>query len=363
MIFFYVSELELLGADMPTTRRPCTCSGSSRPTLDELLGRTTASAPLEVDASVVAGKRVLVTGAGGSIGGELARQVAALGPAELLLLDRDETALQQTQVAVSGHGLLDTRDVVLVDIRDAEAVRQVFIARRPDVVFHAAALKHLPMLEQYPLEGWKTNVLGTLNVLRAAEETGVERFVNISTDKAADPISVLGTTKRLAERLTADTAARTGRRYVSVRFGNVFGSRGSLLPLLESLIAAGRPVTVTHPDATRFFMSIPEACRLVLQAAAVGSPGEVLVLDMDKPVRILDVVERVIARSGRPVDIVFTGLRSGEKLHEVLSSADETSEARIHPQISHCTVPPLAADDLSTDLLVAPVTTAQLATA
>jgi FlaA1/EpsC-like NDP-sugar epimerase len=297
--------------------------------LEDLVGRRPVETDVAAVAASVRGRRVLVTGAGGSIGSELCRQLAALGPAELILLDRDETALQSVQVSLTGHGLLDTREVVLADIRDPVALGAVFRARRPEVVFHAAALKHLPLLEQYPGEAWQTNVMGTLHVLEAAQAVDVETFVTISTDKAANP-----------------TAEATGRRYLSVRFGNVLGSRGSMVPLFRDLIAAGRPLTVTHPDATRFFMTIPEACQLVLQAGAIGGPGEVLVLDMGEPVRVLDVAERMIALSGRDVEVVFTGLRPGEKLHEELTGAGEVDERPVHPLISHTVVPPLAADDL-----------------
>ncbi|MFJ7288237.1 UDP-N-acetylglucosamine 4,6-dehydratase family protein [Curtobacterium sp. NPDC098951] len=325
--------------------------------LHDLVGTTPTPTDLDGMADLVRGRRVLVTGAGGSIGSELCRQLVALAPREVIMLDRDETALQQVQVSVAGHGLLDTRDVVLADIRDAEAIDQVMRTRRPDVVFHAAALKHLPMLEQYPDEAWKSNVLGTRNVLAAAVAADVPTLVNISTDKAANPTSVLGYTKRIAERLTAWTAAETGRRYVSVRFGNVLGSRGSMIPLFADLIRAGRPVTVTHPDATRYFMTIPEACHLVIQAAAIAEPGEVLVLDMGQPVRILDVATRMIDVLGGTSDIVFTGLRAGEKLHEELIGAGEVERRPVHPKISHASVPPLAPSELdaTTDPRTAPI--------
>ena len=175
---------------------------------------------------------------------------------------------------------------MLADIRDAAALHQIFEERKPEVVFHAAALKHLPMLEQYPDEAWKTNVLGTLNVLQAARAAGVSTFVNVSTDKAANPTSVLGHSKRVAEKLTAWMAKETGQRYLSVRFGNVIGSRGSMLPTFRALIDAGGPLTVTHPDVTRFFMTIPEACQLVIQAGGIGRQGEVLILDMGEPVKL-----------------------------------------------------------------------------
>lgn len=306
--------------------------------IEDLIGRHPVRLETESIAQYLQDRTVLVTGAGGSIGSELCRQLARFAPKELILLDRDETSLQATQLAISGHGLLDTRDVVLADIRDSEMLMRIFAERQPEVVFHAAALKHLPMLEQYPDEAWKTNVVGTLNVLRAAQSVGVTTFVNISTDKAANPTSVLGHSKRVAEKLTAWMAESTGQRYLSVRFGNVIGSRGSMLPTFRALIDAGGPLTVTHPDVTRFFMTIPEACQLVIQAGGIGRPGEVLILDMGEPVRILDVATRMIAQSGKPIEIVFTGLRHGEKLHEELTGKGEGNERPFHPKISHAVV-------------------------
>ncbi|MEE6274663.1 polysaccharide biosynthesis protein, partial [Georgenia sp. MJ206] len=290
-------------------------------------------------AGYLTGRRVLVTGAGGSIGSELARQVHKFGPAELILLDRDESALHGVQLSIYGQGLLDTPDIVLCDIRDREALEAVFARHTPEVVFHTAALKHLPMLEQYPDEAWKTNVMGTLNLLELSGLYGVSQFVNISTDKAANPTSVLGRTKRIAEQLTAWQASEATGSYLSVRFGNVLGSRGSMLHTFNAQIEGGGPVTVTHPDVTRYFMTIPEACELVIQAAAIGRDGEVLVLDMGEPVKILDVARRLIAHSGKEVEIVFTGLREGEKLDEDLFSVDEAGDRPFHPLISHVAVP------------------------
>ncbi|MEB4614326.1 polysaccharide biosynthesis protein, partial [Leucobacter sp. M11] len=317
--------------------------------IEDLIGRYPLRLEMDSIAKYLRDEVVLVTGAGGSIGSEICRQLTRFAPRELIMLDRDETALQQVQLSVRGHGLLDTRDVVLADIRDTESLTRIFEERRPTVVFHAAALKHLPMLEQYPEEAWKTNVQGTLNVLRAAQSVGVETFVNISTDKAANPTSVLGHSKRVAEKLTAWMAGETGKRYLSVRFGNVIGSRGSMLPTFAALIEAGGPLTVTHPDVTRFFMTIPEASQLVIQAGGIGRPGEVLILDMGEPVRILDVAERMIAESGKPIDIVFTGLRHGEKLHEELVGRGESDERPFHPKISHATVATISPDVLDHD--------------
>ncbi|MEJ1089351.1 nucleoside-diphosphate sugar epimerase/dehydratase [Microbacterium sp. Mu-80] len=303
--------------------------------IEDLIGRHPVDTNIELIAGYITGKRVLVTGAGGSIGSELCRQLSKFGPAELIMLDRDETGLQLAQLGTSGHGLLHTDDVVLANIRDEQVITSIFEKRRPEVVFHAAALKHLPMLEQYPDEAWKTNVLGTRNVLTAAMAVGVEHFVNISTDKAANPTSVLGHSKRVAEKLTAWAAEQSGMNYVSVRFGNVIGSRGSMLPTFQALIREGKPLTVTHPDATRYFMTIPEACQLVIQAGGIGRPGEVLILDMGEPVSILEVAKRMIAMSGKNIEIVFTGLRTGEKLHEELVGSRENLERPFHPQVSH----------------------------
>lgn len=313
-----------------------------------LLGRPPVETDLGAIAGYLRGKRVLVTGAGGSIGAELCRQINRFKPAELMMLDRDESALHAVQLSISGTALMDSRDVILADIRDVQGIRCIFLDRRPEVVFHAAALKHLPMLEQYPAEAWKTNVLGTANVVDAALVSGVERFVNISTDKAANPISVLGRSKRIGERLVAGVAdSATNQRYLSVRFGNVLGSRGSVLTTFVDQITGGRPVTVTHPDVTRFFMTIPEAVELVIQAATIGRPGEVLVLDMGAPVRIVDMVEKLGNISGRPLSIVYTGLRDGEKLHEELFGEGELDIRPVHPAIAHVSVPPLCLDDIS----------------
>ena len=315
----------------------------------DLLGRR----PVELDNVVIAeqinGRSVLVTGAGGSIGSELCRQIARFGPAKLHLLDRDESGLQATQLSLVGHGLLDDDAVVLADIRDAARLHEVFAATKPDIVFHAAALKHLPLLEANPMEAWKSNVVGTVNVLSAAAAVGVGTFVNISTDKAANPTCVLGHSKRVAERLTADFARSFPGRYVSVRFGNVLGSRGSVVHAFTAQIERGGPITVTHPDVERYFMLIPEACQLVLQAASLGADGDVMVLDMGEQVRIVDVAHTLLQMSGRrDIDIVFTGLRPGEKLAEELFSTDEAPVATEHPLVARVQVPALPAVDVAT---------------
>jgi len=308
----------------------------------DLLGRNAIKTDIESIAGYLTGRRVLVTGAGGSIGSELCRQIDRWGPAELIMLDRDESALHGVQLSLRGRALLDSPEVVLNDIRDEPALRRIFLERRPEVVFHAAALKHLPMLEQYPVEAMKTNVLGTAHVLAAAAEVGVGHFVNISTDKAADPTSVLGYSKRVAERLTADIARGAEGSWISVRFGNVLGSSGSVLTSFAAQIAAGGPVTVTHPEVSRYFMTVEEAVQLVIQAGAIGKDGEALILDTGDPVKIDDVAHQLIKQSGKQVEIVYTGLRRGEKLHEQRFGAGEPDVRSEHPLISHVPVPALA---------------------
>ncbi len=309
--------------------------------LTELLGRQQVHACADTAGEHLAGKRILVTGAGGSVGSELCRQIHRFGPAQLFMLDRDESALHAVRLSIYGEASLDSPDVVLADIRDSEAVRIAFARCQPDVVFHAAALKHLTALEQYPLEAWKTNVLGTYYVLEASLAAGVSTFVNISTDKAANPTSALGSSKRVGERLTADAATRSDGKYLSVRFGNVFGSRGSVLSTFTEQLAQGRPITVTHPEVSRFFMTIAEAVQLVLQAASIGRSGEALLLDMGEQLRIADVARQLMEVSGRSAPIVYTGLREGEKLHEELFGPGELDQRPSHPSISQVVVPPL----------------------
>lgn len=309
--------------------------------VEDLIGRSPVHTDLTEIAHSIRGKRVLVTGAGGSIGSELCRQLHALAPEALLMLDRDETALHGVELSIRGSALLTSQDTVLADIRDAEALDQLFAEARPDIVFHAAALKHLPMLQRFPLEGWKTNVHGTLNVLEAARKAGVTTFVNISTDKAAAPTSELGRSKRMGERLVAEYARRYPGTFLSVRFGNVLGSRGSVLHSFREQLRAGGPLTVTDPAVTRYFMTIPEACQLVLQAAVIGEDGCVMVLDMGEPVRIVDLAKNLIALADADAEIVFTGLRPGEKLDEELFGDYESDDVQVHDKISRVRVPAL----------------------
>lgn len=291
--------------------------------VEDLLGRELT--PIDVDevAGTLAGKVVAVTGAAGSIGSELCRQIASFGPARLLLIEIDESRLYELwlelETIAPGVSVM-----CLCDIRDAEKLDTLFGEYRPDVLLHAAAYKHVPVMELSPEEAVKTNVLGTRQVLRACVAHGVERFVLISTDKAVAPVNVMGLTKSLAERTMLDESRGTSLKAMAVRFGNVLASRGSVVPIFENQLRHGGPLTVTNPEVTRYFMTIPEACRLVLQAQAIGKTGDVFVLEMGDPVRIVDLARKMIALSGVPADITFTGLRPGEKLHESLVTENET---------------------------------------
>jgi FlaA1/EpsC-like NDP-sugar epimerase len=282
---------------------------------------------------LIAGKRILVTGAGGSIGSEIVRQLETLHPAAVYMLDHDETSLHHLELQLHGNGLLCDDRTILADIRDRAGMRRIFSEVQPEIVYHAAAHKHLPLLERYPTEGVKTNILGTENVVAAAVEAEADQFINISTDKAARPVSVLGVTKRLAEMIVSDYAGR-GTRIASVRFGNVLGSRGSFLESLAFQIANSQPVTVTDQDVTRFFMTIPEAAGLVIEASLMADRGETYLLDMGEPVRIIELVQRFADLFGvDPPELRFTGLRAGEKLHEQLFDGAEDAEATEHPRI------------------------------
>lgn len=306
-----------------------------------LLGRQPI--PIVPDGSYVKGKRVLVTGAGGSIGSELCGLLASFRPAELIMLDRDESALHALQLGMTGRALLDDDSTVLGDIRDKLWINKIMITRKPDIVFHAAALKHLPMLQRYPGEAYKTNVLGTRNVLRAAVAARVDVLVNISTDKAADPTCVLGSSKRVAERLVSWHAPR---RYMSVRFGNVLNSRGSVLETFRGQMAMGIPLTVTDPEVCRYFMTSHEAVSLVVHAGAIGRPGRALVMDMGEPVRIVDIAKRLIDMDGGMGKIVYTGMRDGEKVCEDMLGFGEVDSRPEHPLIRQVDVPPLQSSRL-----------------
>jgi FlaA1/EpsC-like NDP-sugar epimerase len=304
--------------------------------VEDLLRRAPVAVDLDSVAGYLNGASVLVTGGGGSIGAELVRQIRAMGPEVLTVVDNHEEALWAVEGELGEDAVGAGVQLVprLVDVRSPEAIEAVIAQARPDVVFHAAALKHVPIVELQPSEGVMTNVVGTLNTLRACELAGVPRFVLISTDKAVDPIGAMGLTKRLAEHLTVAAAERTGRPYVAVRFGNVLGSSGSVVPTFQRQLAEGRPLTVTHPDVTRYFMTIGEAVSLILEAAANPSSGEIYVLDMGAPIRIVDLARDLVSLSGLDPDsvpITYTGLRAGERLHEALLHDDETTEPTQNP--------------------------------
>ncbi|MGQ0670440.1 MAG: polysaccharide biosynthesis protein [Actinomycetota bacterium] len=302
--------------------------------IEDLLGRQQVQTDLNEVGAILRGRRVLVTGAGGSIGSEIARQVASFQPTSLILLDHDETHLHDVLMEL-GDG--EHVEVVLADIREREQILSTFMRHRPEVVFHAAAHKHVPLLETYPQEAVLTNVIGTANVADAALAAGVHRFVMISTDKAVRPASVMGATKWFAEQIVRCTR-ESGCLFCAVRFGNVLGSRGSVIPTFFRQIARGGPVTVTDPGMSRYFMSNQEAVQLVLQAAALSRGGEVLTLDMGEPVNILELARRLIRLSGRVPDVdvrvEITGPRPGEKLVEELIDPEEEQLPSGHPGIA-----------------------------
>ena len=301
--------------------------------VEDLLNRDPVKLDLDEISAFIEGGTVLVTGAGGSIGAEIVRQVIPFGPGEIILLGRGENSLFQLEQELKqqpGHPPFTT---VVADVRNRDRLRRVFQAHEPRVVFHAAAHKHVPLMEENPEEAVLNNVFGTQNLAELALDHAVEVFVNISTDKAVNPTSVMGATKRVAEMVVrrASERAEEGRAFVSVRFGNVLGSRGSVIPTFKEQIRRGGPVTVTHPDMTRYFMTIPEAAQLVLQAGGMRRNGTVFVLDMGQPVKIVDLATDLIRLSGLEpnvdIDIVFSGIRRGEKLFEELLTAEEGTEA------------------------------------
>jgi FlaA1/EpsC-like NDP-sugar epimerase len=323
--------------------------------VEDVLGREQVEVDLPSVAAYVEGRTVLVSGAGGSIGSELCRQLARLGAARLVLVEKGESALFEIE-----RELVDEREFaaaipVLADCADRAKMRQVFERYRPGVVFHAAAYKHVPMLEANPLQAVANNVLGTRTLAEVAIEFEVERFVLVSTDKAADPKNLMGQSKAVCEWIVESFALRDDveTRFVAVRFGNVLGSSGSVIPTFRRQIERGGPITVTHPEMTRFFMTIGEAASLVVQAGAMGGRGQVYVLDMGKPVKILDLAKQMIRLSGRTeeqVPIVFVGARAGEKLHEVLWNDGEAVGPTSHPKIMRAARPPVDREWLDDEL-------------
>jgi FlaA1/EpsC-like NDP-sugar epimerase len=332
-------------------------AGQIRPVeVEDLLGREPVEVDIDSIAGYLTGEVVLVSGAGGSIGSELCRQIARIGPTRLVLVDNGESALFEIERELVDERGFHATAAVLADVGNAGKIRQVFDKYRPSVVFHAAAYKHVPLMEANPLEAVRNNTIATRTVADAAVEFGAERFVLVSTDKAVNAKTVMGQSKALCESIVEAWGQRseTPTRFCGVRFGNVLGSSGSVIPIFRKQIARGGPLTVTHPEMTRYFMTIPEAVQLVIQAGAIGGRGQVYVLDMGDPVKIVDLAETMIRLSGREpgrgIEIEFVGARPGEKLHEELWSGEETVTPSDHQAILLVTRPPIDADWLEAEL-------------
>ena len=298
-----------------------------RADLADLLGRPQSLLDTTAIAPYIRGQVVMVTGAGGSIGSELCRQIARIGPRRLLLFGHGENSLFEVEQELRTQHSFTDATIILADVADPARVRTALAKYRPSIIFHAAAHKHVPIIEANVSESVRNNVMGTRVIALAAAATGVSHFVMVSTDKAVDPTSILGATKRIAEMIVQSFEGKTPTQFIAVRFGNVLGSRGSVVRVFQAQIERGGPVTITHRDMERFFMTISEAASLILSAAAVGRDGEVCVLDMGRPVRIVDLAEQMIRAAGRApyreIDIVETGIRPGEKLHEQLFTSEE----------------------------------------
>ncbi|MCM3568210.1 nucleoside-diphosphate sugar epimerase/dehydratase [Neobacillus mesonae] len=306
--------------------------------VEDLLGREPVELDMESISENITDKVVLVTGAGGSIGSEICRQISNFNPKILILLGHGENSIYSIEMELrENYKHTNIKFVpVIADIQDARKMMSVMSLYQPETIYHAAAHKHVPLMEENPEEAIKNNMMGTMNVAKAASWNGVKTFVMISTDKAVNPTSVMGSTKRLAEMIIQDMNKESVTKFVTVRFGNVLGSRGSVIPLFKKQIAKGGPVTVTHPDMVRYFMTIPEASRLVLQAGALAKGGEIFVLDMGDPVKIVDLAKNIIKLSGNSIEeigIDFTGIRPGEKLFEELLKEDEVHDQQIYPKI------------------------------
>jgi FlaA1/EpsC-like NDP-sugar epimerase len=324
--------------------------------IEDLLKRPVVSLNADSIKCIISDKVVAVTGAGGSIGGELCRQILGYSPKTILLIDKSEVLLFQIEQQIIGLNLQNNIIPLIADICDEERIRQILGEYRPSVIFHAAAFKHVPLMERQPAEAILNNTFGSLGLMKLACEFGVSRFVMISTDKAVNPTNIMGASKRLAELfLQAFFASdKMETKFMAVRFGNVLGSSGSVVPIFQKQIAKGGPVTVTHPEVTRYFMTIPEAVGLVLQAATIGQGGEVFVLDMGEPIKIVDLAKQMIELSGyevgKDITIAFTGLRPGEKMFEELSHEKEKLVETEHSKIFRFVSTPIKIQEFEKDL-------------
>ena len=324
--------------------------------IEDLLRRDPVQLDQAALSHVIEDSVVLITGGGGSIGSELARQVAAFRPARIVLLGRGENSLWEAELQLRTMFPNQGISIELCDIRNAQRLKQAFEKWHPEVVLHAAAHKHVPYLEAHPTEAVNNNVLGTLNVVRQTQAIGAHTFVNISTDKAVNPANVLGATKFMAECIVLDAAATAAphQRFVSVRFGNVLGSRGSVIPIFKDQIRRGGPLTVTHPDMTRYFMTIPEASQLVLQAGILGDNGKIFVLDMGEPIKISALAEDMARLSGltlgQDIEIRYSGIRPGEKLFEEIFLESEQQQSPVHPKVFEAIREPYEPEHLQTGL-------------
>ncbi|MDZ5710900.1 nucleoside-diphosphate sugar epimerase/dehydratase [Jeotgalibacillus haloalkalitolerans] len=306
--------------------------------VEDLLGRKPVELDLELLSGTLKNKIILVTGAGGSIGSEICRQLIKFQPSKMILLGHGENSIYNIEMELRlEHDVAHTEFITeIADVQDAQKMMEIMYEYKPDIVYHAAAHKHVPLMERNPEEAVKNNIIGTRNVAQASSWNGVDTFVMISTDKAVNPTNVMGASKKLAEMIVQGMDQISNTKFVAVRFGNVLGSRGSVIPHFKKQIERGGPVTVTHPEMIRYFMTIPEASRLVIQAGALAEGGEIFVLDMGEPVRIVDLAKNMITLSGNSledIDIVFTGIRPGEKLYEELLNQDEVRSEQIYPKI------------------------------
>ncbi|WP_342560327.1 nucleoside-diphosphate sugar epimerase/dehydratase [Psychrobacillus sp. FSL W7-1457] len=318
--------------------------------IEDLLGRDEVELDLEIISSKLTNKTILVTGAGGSIGSEICRQVARFNPKAVILLGHGENSIYTIDMELRQKVSRDTKLIpIIADVQDRGRIFDIVSEYKPDVIYHAAAHKHVPLMEYNPMEAVKNNIFGTKNVAEAADVFGVEYFVMISTDKAVNPPNIMGATKRFAEMVVQNLAKESKTKFAAVRFGNVLGSRGSVVPLFKKQIAIGGPITVTDPEMTRYFMTIPEASRLVLQAGSLASGGEVFVLDMGEPVKIVDLAKNLIKLSGYREDeigIEFSGIRPGEKLYEELLSENEIQSRFVFPKIHIGKANPISPSEL-----------------